>query len=87
MAAHARLEDDEVVRIARSQGQVIDFGLVDGAAGRDSRGFQHRRASGHLHRSGNIADLELCIDYGFRARVQHDAGTALRFEPGLLHRE
>src|SRR5882724_2007805 len=45
MAAYTRLKDDEVVRIARSERQIVYFEVRNGAADARARGLDHGRAA------------------------------------------
>src|SRR5262249_24735327 len=76
MAADSGLKDDEVVRIARRERQVVDLVRGDGAAGRDARRFDHGRAPSHFDLGSNGADLELRFHYGLRTGGEVHAGVA-----------
>ncbi len=87
MAAHARLKEDEVVRIARGQREVFHFHLADGSPDVDSRRVNHRDAATHFDGGADISNLERAIDDRLTARVEYDSAEPQKGETILLHRD
>ena len=64
VAGDVRLQEREVVGIARDQRQVPDFGLADGAAEIDLARLRDRRLAGDGDRFRHVADAERDVDDG-----------------------
>ena len=70
VAGDVRLQEREVVGVARNQGQVLDLVLGDGPADVDLAGARDRRFSGDRDGLGHHA--------GFKRRVHHDVSGPRR---------
>ena len=85
VSAHAGLEQNKIIGIARGQRQIVDLHGADGPAGRYARRLDHRRSPGNLHGGGHGADLQLRVDHTLGSCVEDHVGVALRLESFLRH--
>ena len=76
MAAHPRLKQNKVVRIARGQRKVLNLLGVDGPTNIDAGGFDQRSAPGDLDRSRDACQRHVRIDHRLLAGLQQDFGGA-----------
>ena len=67
----ARLEDDEVVRIAGGQRQVLNFRLLDRATQVRPCWLENGSSASHLHLSAHAADLHRRINHRFSSGLQN----------------
>ena len=70
MATHARLKQNEVVRIARCQRKVLDFLGIDRSAHVHACRFDHRRATGDFNRGRDARQRHAGIDHRLLASLQ-----------------
>src|SRR5258708_40182118 len=87
MAAHAGLEDDEVVGIARGQGKIADFRKSDGAADIGAARLDDGGATGDFDFGAGGPNFESGVDHGFGAGGERDPSAPLRFKTGLRDRD
>ena len=85
VTAHPRLEEDEVIRVARAQWQVKDFALVNRTPQVDTRRLDDRCPALDFDRFGNCAQLQLGVYHSFCPRRQHDVRVLQDREALLLY--